>query len=291
MVSLALAMSSAFGTIRHSVRRVRQPWLNGKPGQTGLFSGGTAINRRKRVQNSFFYFLMTCVCLAIPSISYADVNENRFVEAIVENIKSNKMAVEKLESEIKAMTTGRINRTIKQPFELLETRNAKRYVWRSAEDKSKAIDDAKTQLAMLGQRDKLIPQINIGPQMKVGTIGKLPQSQSEKATVIRNDTAFQGERTTFYRYTAFQVIDEANVLVKIAKTTVFFAEAAPPESSYIFWMKGPTSGMADGSPIDLADVYKVTGTKQYSTPTGASMTAFVLERFDADDLLKRAFGD
>lgn len=243
------------------------------------------------MQNIFFYFLMTFVCLAIPSISYADVNENRFVEAIVENIKANRMAVEKLESEIKAMTAGRINRTIKKPFEQLETRNTKRYVWRSAEDKSKAIDHAKQQLAVLGSRESLIPRLPVGPQMKVGMIGKLPQNQSEKAVVIRNENVFEGTKTTVYRYTAFQVIDETNVLIKVEVNTLFFADSVSPEPSYFFWLKGPTSGMADGSPIELAGVHKVTGTTQYATTTGASKTAFVLEKIEAGELLKRAFGD
>ncbi len=233
----------------------------------------------------------TFVCLAIPSMSFSDESEDRFVESIVEKIKASNAAVQELESDIKAMTSGRVNRNIKQPHELIEIRNTKRYVWRSAEDKSKAIDNAKQQLATLGSRDKLIPHLPVGPQMKVGMIGKLPQNQSEKAVVIRNENVFEGTKTTAYRYTAFQVIDETNVLIKVEIKTLFFADSASPESSYFFWLKGPTSGMADGSPIELAGVHKVTGTTQYATATGASKTAFVLEKIEAGELLKRAFGD
>lgn len=91
------------------------------------------------------------------------------------------------------------------------------------------------------------PRLGGDRQVKVGDVGEL-----------------QGD----YFGRVAQVVDKTNVVID-------FRPARALESG---WFEGDTSGLVDGQTVEFAGLYRVTGTKTYTTVTGGSRTVYVFTR-------------
>lgn len=230
---------------------------------------------------------LICLLLSLASVCHADEHSDKFVSQVRERIAAVEKDRSELEKQLKAMSAGRINRNIDEPFVALEVRGAARYVWRDREVKDKHVAEVKQQLESLADPSRIISSLPLATQWAVGMIGNMIDSETGTTFVRIGETGLQSVQVTAYRCIAFQVLDEKLVLVKHeSQTTGAVGEPAKVRSE-IFLLKTPTSEIADGQQIAVAGVHKVTGTHQYKSAAGVR-TVFVLEPFDADQLIKQA---
>lgn len=230
------------------------------------------------------------IVLLAAATLHADEYEDRFVAQMRTAIQEREGQREELESHLKDLQAGRINRRMQQREVVTEARGRKRYVWNSPEAKEKAIAEVQAKISRLASESGMVPSLRYGSDLPIGMIGKLPVSEETQATTVLNDQlAFTGTRLRTYQYSVRQVIDENNALVEWKRSTHLFANRAPGSSSVLVWLTGPTDGLIDGSQLGIGGgIYKVTGTRQYETAAGSSKTVFVLEPFDASKLIEKA---
>jgi hypothetical protein len=77
-----------------------------------------------------------------------------------------------------------------------------------------------------------------------------------------------------YGFNVNQIVDESNVIVKYVGETDL-------------WLKGfDTKDLTDDSRINSVDCVRITGTKKYTTVTGASRTILLAEPFDGDAVIR-----
>jgi hypothetical protein len=221
------------------------------------------------------------------SILRADEHEGRFIAEIKSRIAANKDESAKLAKQIKAMKAGRVVSGVNGPVEVLQVRGVERYVWRSKEEKEKVVAEAEAKLARLSDKQALIPDLPFAKSFSVGQIGNLPMQRTDSVFVAIGDTGTQANQSTFYAYTVFQVIDGNNALIQQEKRVATFADRQPESSSEVFWLAAKTEGMADGTRVALQGMHRVVGTRQYEAQRGPR-TVFVVEPFDASDLIEKA---
>jgi hypothetical protein len=92
-----------------------------------------------------------------------------------------------------------------------------------------------------------------------------------------------GTFSPYFQCVVEQVIDGSNILVRTA-----FAGDSDAEGLKMFWVSGcPTADLVNGQHIKAPGVFRVKGTRQYSTTAGSTNTVFELEPFDVDAYLAR----
>ena len=233
--------------------------------------------------------LAVVIALSAVSVSLADEAEERFVASVRAAIQEREAKRAELEDHLRDLKAGRINRAMKQRELVTEARGRKRYVWNNPEAKEKAVAEVAQKIRNLGSDDDDTPSLPYGDEMTIGLIGKLPTSESEPATVISGQQAFTGTQSRFHQYSIRQVIDDRNALVEWKRSTTFFADRAPTSSTRLFWLVGSTDGLIDGSQLNIGgNVFRVTDTRKYDTAVGSTKTVYVLEPFDASQLIQKA---
>lgn len=230
---------------------------------------------------------VTVVFLLAGSVCNADEHSEKFITEVRSRIAAIEKERTEVSKQVKAMESGRIVRTIDTPFTTLEVRGTTRYVWRTREEKDKAITQAKQRLESLAEPSRIVPTLPFANQFAVGMIGAMPETTSESVFVRIADTGTTTAQHTFYRCIAFQVLDANRVLVKHEAQTATFADQPAKVRSEIFLLNTSTAGMVDGQRIAVTGVHKVTGTHQYESTNGVR-TVFAVESFDASDLIKQA---
>lgn len=223
------------------------------------------------------------LALSIPAVSPADEHEDRFVAQMRAAIQEREEQREELESHLKELQAGRVNRRMQQREIVTEARGRKRYVWNSPEAKEKAVAEVQAKIDRLGAKDSLIPTLAIG-NLNVGDIGKLPEVVENYEYVFSAGESVALPRHTTFSYHIRQVIDDGNALVEQRR----YDHEARLLGTRLIWLVGPTSGLADGAPLKISESYQVTGTRQYETAAGSSNTVYVLKPVDVQPLIEQA---
>lgn len=228
--------------------------------------------------------LAIVLALAVHPVLLADEHEDRFVSQMRIAIQEREAKHEELESHLKDLQAGRINRRMQQRETVTESRGRKRYVWNSPEAKEKAIAKVQQQIDRLGSDADLLPVLRIGGAVQVGAIGKLPEVVESVRHVLSGGEAVALPEHTIYQHRISQVIDDNNALVAQRRIN----SSGTVTGTEVFWLVSPTDGAVDGSPLKMSSAYRVAGTRQYATAAGSAKTVAVLEPIDAARLIQRA---
>jgi hypothetical protein len=119
-------------------------------------------------------------------------------------------------------------------------------------------------------RGEFLPTVSLD----VGSVGRFRKWRGD------HDTIDDLERLLPLR--VLQVVDENNALVEWSKRG--------DRDTTVIWLKGfSTKNIADGKVLTISSPVKVTGTKRYTTPLGASNTVMLIEPFEVSkELLTKA---
>jgi len=162
--------------------------------------------------------------------------------------------------QAEASAVGRVGKTVK-------------FAFRTKEDREKAVEEWIAKNTDEALASKAAPPLLISNAMDIGDFGYLPDH-----TVPLNGAE------NSWQFKVQQVVDERNMLVKVTR----FNHASRSEAGdYLVWVVGKYSGVVDGQTVTFNEVFRVTGTKQYTTAIGGSKTVFMLERFDIAPIVER----
>jgi hypothetical protein len=171
----------------------------------------------------------------------SDPEVEKFIARVTSRFKDVLDKKRQLGEQVKAMEAGRINKTLKKNVEVI----GKKYIWKSQEQKEKALADLKRDLE---SEDEFLPTLDFEGVL----IGKFPTNVLE-GRVSSN-------------YEILQIVDGNNVLVKW-NTLAYgpFADSTPNKATKIIWLVLDTAGKVDGQAIEPSGTFRRKGTKQYKT--------------------------
>lgn len=218
-------------------------------------------------------FIFGFLVLAVAGAAHAD-------DAKVEGILRARLELieeAKAESEatIEAMEKGSIRPRQKEASAMGRTARGLKFAFRTKEDRDRAIETFKKNTSDEALAAEAAPPLLISNIMDIGDFGYIPS----------HAVLFDGA-LNFWRCKVQQVIDERNMLVKVTRHDATYTTAREA-GSYLIWVVGKYSGVIDGQNVTLKSVFRVTGTKQYTTAIGGSKTVFMLEPFDIAPIVER----
>jgi|GEM_PF-4067625 len=201
--------------------------------------------------------------------------------------------IEPLEKELSFVNKGKVRPQAKKTGRFELKNNVVRFVFKTKEDKEKAISELDEKIAEIKKSIEAIrkspptPSLFVHTPLAVGQVGICPKLEKYRAPETQKDYLMP------INYLVQQVMSENEFLCRITRfrptfrrnlnnprdLTIYPGPAKKKPGMLVIFNK-PTTGLVDNRVADLSGYYKVSGTKTYSTAIGSTNTVFVVEPFD-----------